>query len=116
MSSETYDHLVKVLLIGESGVGKTCVLQKFNKGEFSDKHLATIAIDFKIKYFEVNGTKLKMQIWDTAGQEKFNTLTSGFFKCLIISCARNHGGIFDYRRTILSQCHEVAQSDSPVRP
>jgi small GTP-binding protein len=77
---ETYDHMVKILLIGDSGVGKTCILQRFNKNEFLPNHLTTIAIDFKMKIFEVKGVKLKMQIWDTAGQERFNTLTSGFFK------------------------------------
>ena len=79
-SDDPYDHLVKVLLIGESGVGKTCLLQRFNKGDFLVNHLTTIAIDFKMKIYEVNGVKLKMQIWDTAGQERFNTLTSNFFK------------------------------------
>ena len=80
MNDENYDHLVKILLIGESGVGKTCILQRFNRGDFLVNHLTTIAIDFKMKIFEVEGVKLKMQIWDTAGQERFNTLTSGFFK------------------------------------
>ena len=79
-SYDPYDHVVKVLLIGESGVGKTCLLQRFNKGDFLANHLTTIAIDFKMKIYEVNGVKLKMQIWDTAGQERFNTLTSNFFK------------------------------------
>ena len=80
MSEEQYDHLVKILLIGESGVGKTCILQRFNRDDFLVNHLATIAIDFKMKIFDVDNTKLKMQIWDTAGQERYNTLTSGFFK------------------------------------
>ena len=75
-----YDQLVKVLLIGESGVGKTCILQKFSKGDFLVNHLTTIAIDFKMKVVEVDGVKLKMQIWDTAGQERFDTLTTSFFK------------------------------------
>ena len=79
-SEEPYDHLVKILLIGESGVGKTCILQRFNKGEFLINHLTTIAIDFKMKIYEIDGVKLKMQIWDTAGQERFNTLTANFFK------------------------------------
>ena len=80
MNGQQFDHMVKILLIGESGVGKTCILQRFNKGEFLVNHLTTIAIDFKVKFYEVNGVKLKMQIWDTAGQERFHTLTSGFFK------------------------------------
>ena len=80
MSEESYDHLVKILMIGDSGVGKTCILQRIIKGEFMVNHLTTIAIDFKLKVMDINGTKLKMQLWDTAGQERFNTLTQGFFK------------------------------------
>ena len=80
MKEEPYDHLVKILMIGESGVGKTCIIQRFNKNEFSLTHLSTIAIDFKMKVVSVGDEKIKMQIWDTAGQERFNTLTAGFFK------------------------------------
>ena len=75
-----YDQLVKVLMIGESGVGKSCLIQRFTKNEFSPSHLSTIAIDFKMKIIEIESIKLKMQIWDTAGQERFDTLTNGFFK------------------------------------
>lgn len=60
MTDESYDHLVKILLIGETGVGKTCILQRFNKGDFLVNHLATIAIDFKMKIYDINGHKLKM--------------------------------------------------------
>lgn len=77
---EPYDHLVKILLIGDSSVGKTCLLQRFDQGNFISSHLPTIAIDFKVKVFEVDGVRLKLQIWDTAGQERFNTLTASFFK------------------------------------
>ena len=79
-NDEPYDHLVKILLIGESGVGKTCILQRFNKGDFLVNHLTTIAIDFKMKIYDVNGTKLKMQIWDTAGQEKFRSVGKQYYK------------------------------------
>ena len=80
MKEESYDYLVKVLMVGESGVGKTCLIQRFIKNEFSTNHLSTIAIDFKMKLLKIRGSNIKMQIWDTAGQERFNTLTSGFFK------------------------------------
>ena len=80
MKDEKYDYLVKVLMIGESGVGKTCIIQRFTKNEFSMNHLSTIAVDFKMKLLDINSKKIKMQIWDTAGQERFNTLTTSFFK------------------------------------
>ena len=89
MSSE-YDYLVKILIVGESGVGKTCVLQRFEQGGFSVNHLPTIAIDFKMKIIDCKGKRLKMQIWDTAGQERFNTLTAGFFKGQLNSFARRN--------------------------
>ncbi len=78
---QEYDYLVKILIVGESGVGKTCLLQRFEQGNFSVSHLPTISIDFKMKLVTIGEKKLKMQIWDTAGQERFNTLTAGFFKC-----------------------------------
>ena len=78
--SDDYEHLVKILMVGESGVGKTCLIKRFTKNEFSLTHLSTIAIDFKMKVLTVESTRLKLQIWDTAGQERFNTLTAGFFK------------------------------------
>ncbi len=79
-NTEKYDYQVKILMIGESGVGKTCVIQRFTRNEFTLNHLATIAIDFRVKSLDIGGKKLKMQIWDTAGQERFNTLTTSFLK------------------------------------
>ena len=80
---ENFDYLIKVLLVGESGVGKTCLLQQFIENRFIPNHLPTIAIDFRMKVIKIKHINLKMQLWDTAGQERFNTLTSGFFKCKI---------------------------------
>ena len=77
---DRYDYQAKILCIGESGVGKTCIISRFTKNEFSLNHLATIAIDFKLKRIQVKDKTIKLQIWDTAGQERFNTLTTGFFK------------------------------------
>ena len=81
MNNPEYDVLVKVVIVGESGVGKTCLLQRFENDDFSVSHVPTIAIDFKMKVVQVAEKKIKMQIWDTAGQERFHTLTAGFFKC-----------------------------------
>lgn len=86
---EKYDHLVKVLMIGDSGVGKTCILHKLDKDEFKINTTPTLAIDFKLKVMDINGKKLKMQFWDTAGQERFRTLTQGYFS-----------GTFKYLRLI----------------
>jgi Ras-related protein Rab-1A len=75
-----YDHLYKILLIGDSGVGKSCLLNQFVDGGFNESHISTIGIDFKIKTLEKNSKKYKLQIWDTAGQERFRTITSSYYR------------------------------------
>jgi Ras-related protein Rab-8A len=80
-----YDYLVKLLIIGDSGVGKTCFLLRFSEDNFTTSHLTTIGIDFKIKTIEIDGKQVKLQIvsatqWDTAGQERFRTITQTYYK------------------------------------
>lgn len=89
MAKKTYDLLFKLLLIGDSGVGKTCILFRsislslprlvlshshcscrFSEDAFNTTFISTIGIDFKIKTIELRGKKIKLQIWDTAGQER----------------------------------------------
>jgi small GTP-binding protein len=105
MKREPYDYLTKILLIGESGVGKTSLLQTFTKNSFPVNHLPTIAIDFKVHTFEINGSKVRMQLWDTAGQERFNTLTGGFFKGRLSRRERDNRGLLG-RRCRQLQCRE----------
>ena len=59
-----YDYLVKLLLIGDSGVGKSCLLLRFSDDSFTTSFITTIGIDFKIRTIEENGKRLKLQIWD----------------------------------------------------
>ncbi|EER04157.1 Rab18 GTPase, putative [Perkinsus marinus ATCC 50983] len=80
MDPPNYDHLFKLLIIGDSGVGKSCLLLRFCDDEFNDKQLATIGVDFKVKYLSLMGKRLKLAIWDTAGQERFRTLTSSYYR------------------------------------
>ncbi|XP_072349048.1 ras-related protein Rab-8B-like isoform X1 [Scyliorhinus torazame] len=75
-----YDHLFKLLLIGDSGVGKTCLLFRFCDDAFNTTFISTIGIDFKIKTVEFDGKKIKLQIWDTAGHERFRTITSAYYR------------------------------------
>ena len=89
-----YDHLFKLLIIGDSGVGKSSLLLRFadntfsglfasscsqkrvKKVIFSENYITTIGVDFKIRTMDINGQRVKLQIWDTAGQERFRTITS----------------------------------------
>jgi len=79
-STPDYDNLLKILLIGDSGVGKSSLLTRFCDDSFSDKQLTTIGVDFKVKYVELKNTKFKLAVWDTAGQERFRTLTSSYYR------------------------------------
>ena len=80
MAQHKYDYLFKLLIIGESGVGKTCLLLRFTDDSFTANHLTTIGIDFKIKIINLEGKLIKLQIWDTAGQERFRTITKTYYK------------------------------------
>lgn len=80
MANKSYDYLFKLLLIGDSGVGKTCILFKFSEDTFSPAFISTIGIDFKIRTIEVDGKKIKLQVWDTAGQERFRTITTAYYR------------------------------------
>lgn len=79
LTQNTYDYYLKLLIIGETGVGKTSLLLSFT-GENLQNKGATIGVDFKHKMLTIDGKITKLQIWDTAGQERFRTLTKSYFK------------------------------------
>lgn len=74
------DYLFKLLLIGDSGVGKSCLLLRFADDTYTESYISTIGVDFKIRTIELDGKTIKLQIWDTAGQERFRTITSRYYK------------------------------------
>ncbi|KAJ1983425.1 GTP-binding protein [Dimargaris verticillata] len=78
--SASYDFLIKLLLIGDSGVGKSCLLLRFSDDSFTPSFITTIGIDFKIRTIELDGKRIKLQIWDTAGQERFRTITTAYYR------------------------------------
>ncbi|KAI9190256.1 ras GTPase [Blastocladiella emersonii ATCC 22665] len=75
-----YDYLFKLLLIGDSGVGKSCLLLRFADDTYTESYISTIGVDFKIRTIELEGKTVKLQIWDTAGQERFRTITSTYYR------------------------------------
>jgi Ras-related protein Rab-1A len=75
-----YDFLFKYLIIGNSGVGKSCLLLRYADDVYTDKHIITIGVDFKIKTLNIEGKKVKTNIWDTAGQERFKNITVSYYK------------------------------------
>ncbi|XP_039273853.1 ras-related protein Rab-27B-like isoform X2 [Styela clava] len=84
-----YDFLIKFMLLGDSGVGKTCFLHRYMEGEFRSRFTATVGVDFRLKKLEYDfpeddgeevKKKIHLQIWDTAGQERYRSLTKAFFR------------------------------------
>jgi len=78
--AKDYDYLYKLLLIGDSGVGKSCILLRFADDAFTENFISTIGVDFKIKNINIEGKRVKLQIWDTAGQERFQTITTSYYR------------------------------------
>mmetsp|Transcript_36933 Transcript_36933/g.63776 ORF Transcript_36933/g.63776 Transcript_36933/m.63776 type:complete len:205 (-) Transcript_36933:148-762(-) len=75
-----YDHLFKLVLIGDSGVGKSCLLLRFADNAFTESYISTIGVDFRFRTVKVDKNTVKLQIWDTAGQERFRTITSAYYR------------------------------------
>ncbi|OMJ81863.1 hypothetical protein SteCoe_17562 [Stentor coeruleus] len=80
MSGRDYDYLFKIVLVGDSGVGKSCLLLRFADDTFSESYISTIGVDFRFKTLSIDGQIIKLQIWDTAGQERFKTITSAYYR------------------------------------
>ncbi|KAM7255506.1 hypothetical protein ACFE04_008404 [Oxalis oulophora] len=80
MALSCIDYLFKLLLIGDSGVGKSCLLLRFADDTYIESYISTIGVDFKIRTVEQDGKTIKLQIWDTAGQERFRTITSSYYR------------------------------------
>ncbi|KAJ3612586.1 hypothetical protein NHX12_020857 [Muraenolepis orangiensis] len=103
---DSFDFLFKLILIGDSNVGKTCVVQSFKSGLFSERQQNTIGVDFTVRTLDIEGKRVKMQVWDTAGQERFRTITQSYYRSA-------HGAIIAYditrRETFDSVKHWVQE-------
>ena len=80
MAEEEYDFIFKVLLLGNSDVGKSSLILRYVDQVWSDTFVPTIGVDFKVKTLEIENKQIKMQIWDTAGQERFRNVISSYFR------------------------------------
>lgn len=77
---DEYDYLFKIVLIGDSGVGKSNLLSRFTRNEFSLESKSTIGVEFATKSIQVDGKIIKAQVWDTAGQERYRAITSAYYR------------------------------------
>ena len=74
-----YDYIIKLLIVGDSSVGKTNFISVFIEKEFNQNYMTTTGIDLKTNSIEINNKKIKVQLWDTAGQEKYRAITKNLF-------------------------------------
>ena len=110
---QTPDALFKIIIIGDSGVGKSCFLLQFTEGDFKEDHNVTIGVEYGAKVLSVSGKNIKLQIWDTAGQESFRAITRTFY--------RNANGVilmYDLTRaesfdSLMDWLKEVKQNSDP---
>ena len=78
---EKKEFLYKILLLGDSSVGKTCFLLRYTENTFQEIHMSTIGLDYKLKNVQMeDGKMVKIQIWDTAGQDRFRSITKNYYK------------------------------------
>ncbi|KAJ6640560.1 Ras-related protein Rab-37, partial [Pseudolycoriella hygida] len=112
---QLYDIFGKVMLLGDSGVGKTCLLVRFRDGTFlSGNFVATVGIDFRNKIVALESTRVKLQIWDTAGQERFRSVTHAYYRdahALLLLYDVTNKVSFDNIRAWLGEIREYAQED-----
>jgi Ras-related protein Rab-8A len=78
---DLYDRLLKIVLTGDSSVGKTCMLSRFTDGDFNQgQQVSTICVDFKTKTIDIDGSAIKLQMWDTSGQNRFRLMASSYYR------------------------------------
>ena len=89
--NKSFDMIFKIILVGDSGVGKTNMLSRFIKNEYDDNRKPTVGVEFGSKNFPIDGYLVKAQIWDTAGEERYRSITSAYYKgakgCLLVYSA-----------------------------
>lgn len=112
-----YDRVYKILIVGDSGVGKSCILERFATNNFFSCHQATIGIDFKTKIVQKNGINVIFKIWDTAGQERFRSITSAYYRgasgIMVCYDITNYES-FDSIKTWINDIQQYADENIPI--
>ena len=111
INNKAYDYLFKVIIVGDAGVGKSSILTKYVDGEWSNTYVQTVGVDFKIRTIVFEDVTVKLQIWDTTGQERFRTITQSYYKgshiFIVVFDITNHDS-FQNVETHLSEIDEFA--------
>jgi small GTP-binding protein len=109
------DYSLKLLTIGESGVGKTCLLLRYTDNKFVKTHSITIGVDYKCKTIKINGKTVTLKIWDTAGQERFRNMTQQYYKNadgILLVFDLTDRGTFEKLRDWMTQIQNFVNRDS----
>jgi Ras-related protein Rab-2A len=111
------DILFRVIIVGDTGVGKSCILLRFSEDTFNEQHNVTIGVEFGSKQVEIGSTSIKLQIWDTAGQESFRSITRSFYRradgvLLVYDATARH--TFENCKYWLEEIRQNASSDVVV--
>lgn len=80
METEEFDYIIKIIMVGDSGVGKSSIFSRYCEKYYNDISMSTIGVDYNIKKLNINNNKVKLQIWDTAGQERYRTITTSYYR------------------------------------
>ncbi len=107
----------KIIIVGNSGVGKSSFLKRAAQKKFTESYQATIGFEFLLMYYEVNGTKLKLQIWDTCGQEMYRSLIQGFYRntaLTVLIYAVNEKNSFDDLDSWIKDIRTSTENEQPI--
>jgi len=116
-NTKQYDYLFKLVLIGDSGVGKSSLLIRFADDNFSTQFISTIGIDYRFKTITIDGKNVRLQVWDTAGQERFRSITPGYYQSadgIIMAYAINDLSSFEHIEEWLDDVRKHAQPNINV--
>lgn len=110
----TYDFLFKLILIGDAGIGKSCLLHQFLEGRFFPDCAHTIGVEFGSRIISLNGKRIKLQIWDTAGQERYRSVTRSYYRgamgALVLYDVTNRES-YDHLPTWIEEARTLAAKD-----
>lgn len=115
--ASNYEQLVKILILGDSNVGKTNFLLRFTENNFMENHITTIGFDYKSSILEIDGKKIKLQVWDTAGQERFMSVTKNLLlkvQGVIIMYDITNFSSFENTKKWISSIKENTFSNMPI--
>ena len=117
IDDDSYDLLYKIIIIGDSNVGKSNILSRYTKDQFQGNSKATVGVELGTKFVKVEGVGAKLQIWDTAGQERYRSLTSSYYKgchgCFIVYDITNEAS-FESISTWYEQAVKEAGKDISI--